>query len=54
MLAAFLAMPFNGGMFGFIWLVNALRKHGASFSPQAPKLSRQEKRHPQRAAKKDS
>ena len=51
-LAAFLAMPFNGGMFGFIYIVTALRRHATPGSAQPPpKLSRQELRHPQKSAK---
>ena len=50
--AAFLAMPFNGGMFGLIYIVNALKKHATPTLEQAPhKLSRQELRHPQKSAK---
>ncbi|CAL5221263.1 g3423 [Coccomyxa viridis] len=49
---AFLAMPFNGGMFGFVYIVTALRKHAAPDSAQPPpKLSRQELRHPQKSGK---
>ena len=52
MLAGFLAIPFNVGMFGFIYILSAFRKHKAAATPLPPsKLSRQEKRHPENAIK---
>ena len=34
MLAGFLAIPFNVGMFGFIYILSAFRKHKAAATPQ--------------------
>ncbi|CAL8468444.1 g7984 [Coccomyxa elongata] len=49
----FLAIPFNGGMFGSIYLLDALRKHARARVTEAPrKLSRQERRHPENAKTK--
>ena len=51
MLAGFLAIPFNVGMFGFIYILSAFRKHKAAVTPPPPvRLSRQEKRHPENAS----
>ena len=52
MLAGFLAIPFNVGMFGFIYILSAFNRHKAAVTPPPPsKLSRQEKRHPENASK---
>ena len=42
-------MPFNGGMFGFIFALDALRKHALASKPPGKKLSRQERRHHENA-----